>query len=250
MLKTKIAEGERLVGTFLKTPHSGLIEVLGQTGIDFVVLDAEHAPFTLTEIDSCMLAARAVELPIFVRLVEGTPANILQVLDLGATGIVVPQVNTAEDAQAIVQATRYGAQGRGFAGTTRAGGFGTLATGELVENARRTVVIVQIESEEGVRNVAEIAATPGVDACFVGRADLSVSMGLFNVNAPEIEAATKLVIEQCEANDIASMVFVSDMAECPAWFTRGARVIAVGSEHKAIQSYFEAAKTGVAKASD
>ncbi|MSU91118.1 aldolase [Rhodobacteraceae bacterium 2CG4] len=247
MLKQRIAAQEPLIGTFLKTPHYALVEVLAQTGVDFVVLDAEHGPFTLSEIDSCVLAARAASLPILVRLVEGTPANVLRVLDMGASGIVVPQVSDADQAAAIVRSTRYGEKGRGFAGTTRAGGYGRLPASALAEIAMQAVVIVQIEDREGVKNADEIAATPGVDACFVGRADLAMSQGLADPNAPEIERATSAVFEQCKRHDVAPMVFVAGMQDCHQWFERGARLIAVGSEHKAIQDYFHLERSDAAK---
>ncbi|SIO11406.1 HpcH/HpaI aldolase family protein [Vannielia litorea] len=246
MLKKKLEAGERLVGTVLKTPHYGIVEVLGGTGLDFVMLDAEHAPFSVDQIDTCALAARSVGLPLLVRLVEGTPAAILRVLDMGVAGIVVPNVESAAEAEAIVRATRYGPGGRGFAGTTRAGGFGTVPAGELIERTGDIVVVVQIESPTGVENAGEIAAVPGVDACFVGRADLAVSREL-PMNAPEIEAATEAVFEMCKAAGKAPMMFVGDLSECSAWFARGARIITAGSEHKAIQTYFASALTAPAK---
>ena len=246
MLKSRIAAGDRLVGTVLKTPHYGLIEVLGGPDLDFVMIDTEHSPFSTAELDRCILASRAVDLPVLVRLVEGTPAAILQVLDMGAAGIVVPQVDTAAEAKAIVQATRYGPGGRGFAGTTRAGGFGTIPASDLIERANDVVVVVQIESAEGVANASAIAQTTGVDACFVGRADLAVSQGL-PLNAPVIESATEETFQACVRNKVALMMFVSDISECAGWFGRGARIIAVGSEHKAMQSYFSAGTIGSAK---
>lgn len=139
---------------------------------------------------------------------------------------------------------RAGAVSRG---QPRAGDFGAMPAAELVGNARKTVVIVQIEDAEGVQNAAAITATEGVDACFVGRADLSASLGLFDLQAPEIETATRHVFDQCKAHGVSPMAFVSDLSDCPAWFERGAGMIAVGSEHKAIQSYFDSAKRAAAK---
>ena len=104
MLKDRIRAREPLVGTFLKTPHYGVVEALGGTGLDFVILDGEHAGFGLAQMDACVLAARAVGLPCLARITSCTPADILRVLDLGADGIFVPHVMTGEQAAAIAKA--------------------------------------------------------------------------------------------------------------------------------------------------
>ncbi|UTW13412.1 HpcH/HpaI aldolase family protein [Marinobacterium rhizophilum] len=238
MLKSRIHAAEKLVGTFLKTGHYSLIEVLGRSGLDFVILDTEHSPFTHADVDRCILAAKAVNLPILVRLVEGDAARILQVLDMGADGIVIPQVKTMAQAQAIVRATEYGANGRGFAGTNRAGGYGTIPIERLVKIAKETVVVLQIEDSEGVQNIDDIVSTSGVDACFVGRADLSVAMEVFDVNHPAVVEATQRVLDACNAGNVVSMVFASDMTHAADWFVKGVTLVAVGSEHQALLSYF------------
>lgn len=238
MLKKQINAGERLIGTFLKTAHHSLVEVLGHSGLDFVVLDAEHSPFSNDEIDRCILAGKASGISVLVRVVEDSAADILRVLDMGADGIVVPHVKTAKQARAIVESTQYGSDGRGFAGTTRAGGFGTVPIAECIANAKNTVTIVQIEEPEGVTNIAEIAETAGVDACFIGRVDLSVALNVFDADHPKVISATQTVLDQCRHSQIAAVVFVPDLALSPSWFEKGASIIMVASEHKAMLDYF------------
>ena len=96
--------GTQLLGTFVKTPHPHIIEVLALADLPFIVLDAEHAPFDRTTLDSCILAARANQLPCIVRVQDSQASTILNALDCGATGIQIPHVCTAEQAQKLVKA--------------------------------------------------------------------------------------------------------------------------------------------------
>ena len=124
--RDRVRARERVIGTFVKTPHHGIVEVLGRSSLDFVVLDAEHAPFDRPALDAALLAAHAVDLPTLVRVPRPEPAEILSVLDLGATGVMVPHVTDARSANAVAAACRYAAaDGRGYSGSTRAAGFGT-----------------------------------------------------------------------------------------------------------------------------
>lgn len=237
-LKARLAAREPLLGTFLKTAHHVLVEVLAQTDLDFLVLDAEHAPFTLAEIDRCILAGRASGIPVLVRLVDDSAASILQVLDMGAAGIVVPHVDTAEQARKIVDRTRYVPGGRGFAGTNRGGGYGTLSPAELRARAEATIVFAQIESEAAVTNASAIAQVKGVDACFVGRADLGASIGIFDPGNARVADLTREVIDATRAANKSSALFVGTKADIPLWRDAGANVFLLASEHKAISAFF------------
>ncbi len=98
--KDAIRSGQPTLGIFVRTPAVQVVEALGHCGVDFIVLDAEHAPFGVAELDVCILAGRSVGIPVLVRLGDPRPANILQVLDLGAAGIIVPHVGSAKTAKA------------------------------------------------------------------------------------------------------------------------------------------------------
>lgn len=246
-IKSKIASGVPLIGTFIKTPHHVIVEALGGSGLDFVILDAEHSTFGIAEIDRCLLAARAAAMPALVRLTEGRAADILRVLDMGAEGFLVPHVVTAEQARAIVAASQYGAGGRGYSATNRAGNYGRTPMAQHLENSKNVSVILQIEDPEGVDNINEIAAIPGVTACFIGRADLAVAYGTGDLNAPEVEQAVEKVMSACKANGVPAATFVPTMQDARAWFDRGVPVVAVASEHKPMQDYFSKAAAAAAK---
>lgn len=199
------------VGTFIKTPSPHTIEILGDTGLDFAVLDAEHAPFDRASLDIAMIAGRSAGLPLFVRVLERTAAGMLSVLDMGATGVLVPHVDTPEDAREVVAHCRYIGGHRGYSSSPRAAGYGALGMKEAIRQGDRAIVVAQIESVQAVENAAAIAAVDGVAGLFVGRADLALSMGLDNAQHPRvIEAAEQAVRDALAAGKVAGMVVGSN----------------------------------------
>ncbi|MGB3406848.1 MAG: aldolase/citrate lyase family protein, partial [Jannaschia sp.] len=157
-LKTRMLGGQILAGTFFKTPAHELVEVLSRSGLDFICLDAEHAPFDHGRMDVCLAMAKALKFPALVRVPTGSPMEILKALDGGALGIVVPHVDTIEKARAVAKSAHFGHGGRGYAGSTRWAGFATRPMQEVLAQDAETIVIVQIEEPEGVEACEEIAA--------------------------------------------------------------------------------------------
>lgn len=225
--KARLVARELMVGCFIKTPHPIVVEVLGAGPLDFLVLDAEHAPFERAAIDACMLAARAVGCPVLVRVPD--PSWVLNVLDCGAAGVMVPHVTSPEQARTLVGAMQYGPGGRGFAGTTRAAGYGTRPLAEHRAKAYDEVALIcQIEDPEGVDCVEAIAAVPGVDALFLGRADMAVGMGLDDFFAPELAPVCSRVLG---AKGAATGLFCAPAEDFAPWVAKGASFIVAGSEH-------------------
>lgn len=240
--KTRLVARELLVGCFVKTPHPIVVEVLGAGPLDFLVLDAEHAPFDRAAIDLCMMAARAVGCPIVVRVPD--TSWVLNVLDCGAAGVMVPHVVSADQARGLVAAMRYGPGGRGFAGSPRAAGYGTRPMAEHRANAYDEVALIcQIEDPEGVECVEDIAAVPGVDALFLGRADMAVGMGLTDFFAPELTPVSTRVMA---APGAATGLFCAPAEDFAPWVAKGASFIVAGSEH----SMFSAGAAKLAAARD
>ncbi len=227
--------GTQLLGTFVKTPHPHIIEVLALAELPFIVLDAEHAPFDRTTLDSCILAARANQLPCIVRVQDSQASTILNALDCGATGIQIPHVCTAEQAQKLVKVSHYGEGGRGYAGSSRAAQYATKAmANHLRDSKNNTVVIAQIEDPEGVINAESIAAVEGVNALFIGQVDLAVSYGAASVNEECVrEASIKIVKAAHQSNKPVGM-FVANAQAAREWSEFGVNFFCVGSEHKMI----------------
>ena len=209
-LKESVRKGSPVLGLFIKIPAIQVVESLALAGLDFVVLDAEHAAFGSSELDRCILAGRSVNLPVMVRLRESTPAAILQVLDMGAAGVVVPHITSAEQAETIVAASRYEGGTRGFSGMHRAAGYGAISTEEFkAASDASTLVIAQIEDSAGVENIAEISAVDGIDALLIGPADLAVSLGVSSPGDPSVQQAIDTILAAAQESGMRSGIFLS-----------------------------------------
>ena len=231
-LKSRIANGEALLGTFLKTPHPHIVEVLASSGLDCLCIDAEHAPFDRRDIDACVMAAQLGGLPVLVRVPSSAPEQILNVLDCGADGILVPHVRSAGEARAIVASAQYGVGGRGYAGSSRAAGYGTKSMPDhKAASAAKTVVVAQIEDAEALGEIDAIAAVAGIDALFVGRIDLTVSLGCESPDDPEVIAAVERIVAACVAAKRPVGMFVSRTSDVAMWREKGATLFLLGSDH-------------------
>jgi len=204
---------------------------LGKSDLDVVCLDAEHAPFGRTELDACIAAIRATNMTPLVRVPTADPHNILNALDCGATGIVVPHVRTVEDAEAICLRSLYGPGGRGYAGSSRAAGFaGKAIADQLRESAEQTTIIAQVEDVEALDVIDAIAAVDRVDCLYIGRIDLTVALGKTDPNDPVVvDAVASICIAGQKANTAIGM-FVADLAEAKQWQDHGASLFLLQSD--------------------
>jgi 2-keto-3-deoxy-L-rhamnonate aldolase RhmA len=191
-LRQRLLDGALVFGTFLKTPTGHATEILGGVGFDFVVIDEEHAPFDRAAIDVALLAARAAQIAGIVRV--ASPASLLPALDCGAVGVLVPHVSSAGKAREIAAACRYRGGRRGFSNSPRAGSYGGRAIWNHVQTAdATTLVIAMIEDPEALGEIEAIVAVEGIDAFFVGRGDLTVSLGAPSMDAPAVrDAVTRI----------------------------------------------------------
>ncbi|RQG87782.1 aldolase [Natrarchaeobius halalkaliphilus] len=178
LLKQKIEEREYPVGNWVSIGHPTVVEVNAMLGFDFVLIDTEHTTMSLETVEHLVRAAEArnEETGSVVRVPDGDPTRIKRVLDIGVDGVMIPMVETAEEAERIVESTLYPPDGiRGIAGG-RAAKYG-LDFQRYVNTANGSILkIAQIETKTGLENVEEIAAVDGIDALFIGPADLSGSL--------------------------------------------------------------------------
>lgn len=231
--RSRLRAREPLLGTFLKTPSSVVSEVLSLTPLDCVCIDAEHAPFGRTELDACLMAFAAADKPALVRVPSSAPHEMLCALDSGAVGVVIPHVVSATQAHDAVAACQYGPGGRGYAGSTRAARFTTKPMGEhLADSATMTTVIAQIEDGEALAHIDAIANADRLDCIFVGRMDLTVSLGAASPQDPTVVAAVERIVDAgCNAG-IAVGMFVASVQEAADWLGRGATFFLVGSDQQ------------------
>ncbi len=230
--RERLARHETLTGTWIKTPSPIVCEVLGGTPLDAVCLDAEHAPFDRGDLDRCVHALRAAGMPSLVRVQSAAPDQILNALDVGATGVIVPHVSSPAMAKSVARVAHYGPGGRGYAGSSRAAGYGARKMPEhLRVSAAETTVIAQIEDAEALETIDQIAAVDGIDCLFVGRIDLTVSLGCQSPADPPVVEAVERICAACVAAKRPVGMFVGDVAEVATWHTRGATVFLLSSDH-------------------
>jgi 2-keto-3-deoxy-L-rhamnonate aldolase RhmA len=230
-VKKKLAQGEVVHGILLPWSSPDVVEFCGHLGFEWVFIDAEHSPIGLPECTELVRACNVVGLVPVVRVPENNQATILGYLETGAMGIIAPHINTAADAQALVDAVRYSPLGKRGAGSgTRAANFGVTQTApEYFQRANEvTMVSALVEEEEGVRNLDEILAVEGVDAVGIGAGDLAMSMGLpGQADHPDVQK----LVDDAEARILASGkvldAVVRDAAGARLAVARGAQMVAV-----------------------
>lgn len=229
-LRQRIRDGQRVIGTFIKTPTPHVAEIVGLAGLDFAVADMEHGPIGLSDLDGLSLGARSVGLPLLFRSAGREASAIWPGLDLGCIGVMTPHVESADQADALVCAVKYHRGARGFSPSGRAGLYGTEGAGPYRARAdAETVIMAQIEDRAALANLDAIATTPDIDVLFVGPADLSLSLGCA-MTAPELDDAIMATIKAARAAGIAAGLFLGNPDQVAKWADAGATVFVVGSD--------------------
>jgi 4-hydroxy-2-oxoheptanedioate aldolase len=223
-LKMRLLGGDRLLGCLLRMPADETVEMLGEAGFDFVVIDAEHGPADLIGLRTHLALAQLHSMPALVRVGSVEPALVLRTLDAGAEGVIAPHLDTAAQARALVASARYPPTGlRGFATYGRAGGFGRVEPREHLRTAQEnTVVFGMIESPLGVANAAEILSVPGLDGTMVGIADLRASSTPAD---PDPAEAIRQVHEVAARLGRFRMDIVNSTEQARASFSDGAQLV-------------------------
>ena len=231
-IRKRALRGDRLMGTFLNTGSAILAEVAGRSGLDWCQLDMEHGSGSWEMLANQLMALEGTGAAPIVRLPGLDPASFKRALDLGAHGVMIPNVNTADEARKAVSFSRYPPHGvRGVASMNRSAHYGAKFLERLETGFENTFVVVQIESPAAVENVDEIAAVDGVDALFVGPLDLSVSMGMARqFTNPDFIAATQAVVDAANRHNKASGILAFSPSEIAATYARGFNLVAVGSD--------------------
>jgi len=252
--RQRFMTGETLVGTFVKTPATHPIEILGQSGFEFVVIDEEHAPWDRVAIDGALLAARASGTAGIVRVAEPSAARILAVLDDGATGILVPHVSSVAKAKEIAQACRFRGGRRGFSNTTRAGNFGAVGVWAHVDaQDAQTTFIAMMEDLEARDEIGSTVATDGLDGVFIGRGDLTVALGAPAMDAPEIMGACEKIIAAAKKAGKPVAMMVANQDDARRFHTMGTTTFIVASDQgfmrqAAMKAYAEISSVGAKSA--
>ena len=228
--RDQLRAGDLLAGTWIKTPHPHVVEVLSLSSLDCLVLDAEHAPFDRAALDLCIMAARAGGKTVLVRPQSASHEQILNALDCGADGVILPHIRTAAEAEDAVKACHYVSGGRGFAGSSRAAAYTTKGMTKHRADAKGVIVIAQIEDVEGVDNIEEIAAVEGIDALFIGRADLTISYAAETPDDATVVDAVDRIVAAGKAAGRTTGMFLGRVGDVPMWREKGASLFILGSD--------------------
>ena len=226
--RDRVLQRQTVCGTFIKTSTTHSIEIIGGAGYDFVLIDAEHAPFDRVTTDTCILAARAAGTAPLVRV--PSPEHILGALDDGAFGVMVPHLTSATYTREIVDLCRYAGK-RGFSNSPRAGNYGARTTWEHIDASDREVLLLgMVEDPEGVEKADEIVAVEGLDAVFIGRGDLTAAYRDREPGAPKVRAATLRVIEACKRHNKPVFMLTATAKEAAEYAALGVSGFVTGSD--------------------
>ena len=196
-MKRKLLAGKPAFGVSIMFPSPHIVDIVGRLGFDWVLIDCEHGSIGIESVELMVMAAETAGVTPIARPPVNSFEAIGQLMDRGVMGVQVPHVNTAEDARRAVQAVKYHPLGeRGLAAGVRSASYGYgMSMSEYAEHANNeTLVCVQLEEAEAVKNVNEIVQVPGVDVFFAGPSDLSQSLGYpGRTDAPEVRQAMDTV---------------------------------------------------------
>jgi 2-dehydro-3-deoxyglucarate aldolase len=202
-IKDKLRGGEPVLGSWMSMAHVSIAEILASAGYEFVVVETEHTAIDNSEVLRLLIAIEHAGAVPLVRLAWNDPIQCKAVMDSGAAGVLVPMVNTREDAELAVKAIKYPPLGFRGVGLARAQGYGQGFADYVRDANDQSLLIVQIEHKDAVRNIDEILSVPGIDGTFIGPYDLSMSMGLpGQLDHPDIVAARKRVLESAKARGL------------------------------------------------
>lgn len=225
----KIRSGRFCLGTVITLSDPVVSELAGDCGMDFTWIDAEHAPFSLETIQAHVMALRGTDCAPLVRVAWNDLAIIKPVLDLAPAGVIIPMINSAEQAEAAVAYCKYPPRGKRGCGIRRGNRYGQVPLQKYIAEAdKQPWVIVQIEHIDAVKNLDAILKVPGIDSICIGPTDLSGSMGILGESQnPELNA---VIEEICRKTLAAGLILGTASAPYQTWKARGLHWMALTSD--------------------
>ena len=230
-LADRVRAGETLIGTWLFTNDIGTAEIIAGAGFDFVAIDMEHGATGFDSVRNMIMAIERHTAPM-VRVKGNSPPFITAALDLGAAGVVVPQVNTVDEARLAVKSAKYHPVGERGCGPIRVADYGRNEQYLDQANAKQ-MLWVQIEHRDAIESIEQMVRVPGIDAFIIGRGDLSQSLGhLMQSNHPEVTAAAMRVVEATKQAGVPCGSAFSETEEMNPWRDAGMQVFTIQSDQR------------------
>lgn len=230
-IKRGLAAGRAQIGIHSRLPSPYVTEIVAGAGFDWMLIDTEHSP---NDLESVLLQLQAIApypTSAIVHLPANDPVTIKRLLDIGVQTVLVPNVCSAQEAEAAASYVQYPPRGvRGLANLTRASAFGRVK--DYAQNAHEDICLfVMIETREGLENLEAIARVDGVDGVFIGPADLHASMGhAGQTDHPDVKNAIDDALRRIAAAGKAPGVIAGAEADARRWIGAGARMVCVGSD--------------------
>lgn len=232
LLKEKIKNKEKVLGTFFELGSMSVIECLGQTGLDFVIIDNEHGPFETESTMNYIRSCDNVELTPLVRVREVSRPAILKPLDIGAKGLIVPCIETIEQAKKVVEYGKFSPIGkRGFCPSRKDYWGYSHPQGQPIDIGMKheneeTLLILQCETVGCLENIEAIVSMDGVDGIFIGPFDLSISMGIpGQFDNPEFLKAVDKILSTCKKYNKISSVFTGRFDDIDKYYKQGFDIV-------------------------
>ncbi len=228
LLKKQILKGNTVFGPFCKIQDATTIEIASLAGFDFVIIDMEHGPFSIETTQTLIRAAEARGITPVVRVTSNDNTLILRTLDIGARCIQVPQISTKEDAEKVVEATKFYPQGqRGMCRYVRAANYTDTEKSDYFSNTNESILsIIHIEGLEGLENLEEILSVEGIDIIFLGPYDLSQSCGVpGEVHHKKVVNKMKNAVKLARSKGKAVGTFTESIEDAKKWQKIGVQYI-------------------------
>lgn len=247
-VRRKLRDGQSVVGSVISLPEPFVAEVMGAAGFDFILIDTEHSPLSVHQLQTILIALRSSSSTIIVRSPWNDPVMVKQILDVGAEGVIFPWVSSRSECEAAVSAAKYPPQGLRGWGPRRAGRL----DGSFQEYARQAndqvLVLAQIERAEAVEKLDEILTTPGLDGIMVGPADLAWSMGYgHDLENEAVQDTIQRILDGCLRNGVPFGMFTGTAEKARKWIGRGGRIATVGGDMPFIDAGIAQAKQQIAE---
>jgi len=227
-LKERLRNGEQVLGTMVTTFASpDIAKILQVCGFDFLIVDCEHGSFTTREVANIIAVARGIGMPALVRIPEMRREHALKFMEMGASGLLLPNTESAEQAKMLVDCTKYAPLGhRGVSLSRPHTDFKKVSGAAYMPEANdETILMCQIESRKGVENVEEIIAVEGIDVAFIGPNDMTQDYGILGqFEHPEIVAAFEKIIAAAEANGKWAGAHFGGAAPLKPWLKKGMQI--------------------------
>ncbi len=226
--RARLINGETLLGTMITLPSPEMVEIMIDVGYDWLFVDCEHGAFDTATAQS-LLQAAGDRCPCVIRVPNSDDVWIKKALDIGASGIIVPQVNTANPARSVVASCKYPPEGTRGVGIGRAHSYGANFNDYVACANDQIAVIVQAEHIEAVNRIDEIVQVEGIDAVLIGPYDLSASLGkIGKLDDPELAVAIEKVRSCCAAVGIKLGFFGVSAEAVKPFLAQGYTLVAVG----------------------